>query len=118
MSTIYNFAESSFHPIISGATFPGRRWVITSNGAAPSDSISEVEISFRFNSRVGKIKTTLNTTSGVTINDAANWDFQMDAIDELDWNAGTYYFDVKITTDTGRVKKYIWGILPIVQNVT
>jgi hypothetical protein len=118
MATNYNFAESSFYPLLKGVTFPGRRFIITVNGSALNLTGATIEADFRYNSVNGEIIKEVSTaTSGVTVNDATAGDFQLDTF-LMDWDTGTYYYDIKITLSSGAVKKYIWGTIVVNEDTT
>lgn len=117
MATNYNFAESSFYSLIKGAEFTGRRFIITSNGTAVDLTDATIDIWFRRNNEKGKVIKELSETSGITVNDAAAGDFQIDAF-TMDWNAGLYYYDIKIVLSSGSIKKYIWGTIEIKEDST
>ncbi len=103
----------------TGDTFNGILFTILVNNVALDLS---GDCSIRMDLRALPTSTTyvkrFSTTPGIgiTILDVAGI-FSLDQWD-VDVIAGTYYFDIEITLDTGEIKTYIWGNWIIDQDIT
>ena len=75
-----------------------------------------ISIAFRLGSYDGVLAATWTTAnSKVTITDAANGTFQT-AEQTVNWTAGVYYYDVKITFADGDIKTWIEGTFEILES--
>lgn len=117
MATNYNFVESNFEELIKGVTFLGRIFEIKVNSTAVNLTDASIDIWWRYSNVSGDVIKKLSVGDGVTITDATAGKFQMDSF-LMDWDAGTYYYDIKITLASGDIKKYIYGKLVIKETST
>ena len=76
-----------------------------------------IKIQFRYRSKVGAIKKEITDGVGITVEDALNGIFKIDAF-IIDWTPDLYYYDVEITFLNGVVKTYIQGTLKVIQDIT
>tara|TARA_R110001632_G_scaffold985_1_gene3936 strand:+ start:272 stop:625 length:354 start_codon:yes stop_codon:yes gene_type:complete len=72
---------------------------------------------FRTKGVTGAIQQTLEIGSGITVTDATGGVFRIDSF-VLDWNTGTFYYDIQITFTDGSVRTYVKGTLNVIQDVT
>lgn len=93
----YNFADH-----LSGATMNERTFTFTSH---PSGNLTRVELK---TSR-GE---TLKSVSAITITDAANWVFKINA-QIISWSKGNRTYGIATTSSTGVVKTFIRGTMNI-----
>jgi hypothetical protein len=112
-----NFAKVDLEEIIRGHSIGPVKFVLYRNGIAVDLTNAEIDSTFRREYANGKIVKQISETSGITITDATNGKFQFD-IFAPDWTAGKYYYDVRFSLNTGEVKKYIYGYLPIKEDST
>lgn len=82
-----------------GDTFPGERYTITMNGAVRDLTGATIRMTFLLGNRRDGNEKELTIGDGVTIVDGPNGVMDMDEIaaDDMDWNAGTWYYDIEIT---------------------
>jgi len=76
-----------------------------------------VAIKFRQSCKTGVEVAEKTTAAGVTLTDAVNGVVTLDKF-VIDWEIGTYYWDVQITAADGDVNTYIQGTLNVIQDVT
>ena len=102
-----------------GDTFKGLAFNMQNQTtSAPIDlTDSEIKIQFRSGSNIGTVQKELSIGSGITLVDAINGQFAIDAF-VIDWRAGMNYYDIQITYPDGKVKTYIKGTLKIIDDVT
>ena len=72
---------------------------------------------FRKKEVTGAIQETLSIGSGITVGDATGGVFSFDAF-VLDWDTGTFFYDIQITFPNGDVKTYVKGTLNVIQDIT
>lgn len=90
------------------------------DGAVPTSALALVEIDFRTSpDATGAASLALSsaTGDGITINDAAAWDFQIDE-HEVTLAPGTYCQAIRLTDAAGVVRTYTAGIFTVGQNIT
>lgn len=76
-----------------------------------------VKIQFRKLNKQGAVLKEVTNSSGITVSDAANGVFTIDEF-EVDWVAGTHYYDIEVTDSSSKVTTYIQGTIKIEQDVT
>ena len=76
-----------------------------------------IKIQFRKSAPYGTLEKELTEVDGITIIDAINGVFKINAF-LLDWNKATYFYDVEVTFPNNVVKTYIKGTLSIIQDTT
>ena len=64
-----------------------------------------------------RLKKEITDGVGITVEDALNGIFKIDAF-IIDWTPDLYYYDVEITFLNGVVKTYIQGTLKVIQDIT
>tara|TARA_R110000851_G_scaffold143538_1_gene282458 strand:- start:358 stop:711 length:354 start_codon:yes stop_codon:yes gene_type:complete len=72
---------------------------------------------FRVKEVTGIIQKSLSIGSGITVTDATGGVFKIDSF-VLDWNTGTFFYDIQITFSDGSVRTYVKGTLNVNQDVT
>ena len=102
-----------------GDTFDGVRFTLTkSSDSSPIDLTgASIACKFRKQTKTGTVVADLSIGSGITVVDAVNGIFDIDAFD-IDWSPLRYYYDVEITFASGVIKTYIEGTLTVIQDVT
>jgi hypothetical protein len=104
-TAIYNFPD-----IMQGDTFRAQSFRVTINDAAPISTLASVEIDFRVN-QPANCATALQLTNGngITITNAALWEFRIDRIAELDLEPAYYVFSIRTIATDGTRRNYIKG---------
>ncbi len=119
MSTITgtNFAEYNFDEIIKESYFEGLTITFKISGAAQDITDYTFDLWWRRNNVKGEWVKKSDETSGITITDAANGIFQIDAF-QVDFEAGIYYYDLMITDDSAIKNIYMFGTMTVKENST
>ena len=114
MAGIYNIQDHK-----KGDTFDGVRFTLTksSDGSAIDITSATIACKFRKQTKTGTALANLSIGAGITVVDATNGVFEIDAF-VIDWNPSRYYYDVEITFASGVIKTYIEGTLNVIQDVT
>jgi len=104
-TAIYNLSD-----IMQGDTLRAQSFRVTINGAAPSSTLASVEIDFRARTSAN-CQTALQLTNGngITITNAALWEFRIDRIAELDLDPAYYVFSIRTIATDGTRRNYIKG---------
>jgi len=104
-TAIYNLPD-----IMQGDTLKAQSFRVTINDAAPSSTLASVEIDFRAN-QPANCQTALQLTNGngITITNAALWEFRIDRIAELDLEPSYYVFSIRTIATDGTRRNYIKG---------
>ena len=76
-----------------------------------------IKIQFKKSAAYGTLQKEITNTAGITIVDAVNGVFKIDAF-LINWSEANYYYDIEITFPNGLVKTYIKGTLAIIRDVT
>jgi high-affinity nickel permease len=102
-----------------GDTFGGVQFTLTNTTvSSPIDLTgSTIECKFRKTSPTGILVKTISDGSGITIVDAVNGIFKIDAFD-VDFSANIYYYDIQITDATNIIITYVRGTLTVTQDIT
>ena len=102
-----------------GDTFSGVTFTLKEGAEkTPIDLTGAAILSqFRTKEVTGAIQQTLSIGSGITVGNATGGVFSFDAF-VLDWNTGTFFYDIQITFTDGSVRTYIKGTLNVIQDVT
>jgi len=104
--------------ILTGDTFPGLTVdSITINGAAPTSALASVRMDFRTAPAATSADLSLSNGSGITIDDAANYGFTVDAFD-VALDPALYYFDIETTDADGTIRTYLKGTWQVSRDVT
>lgn len=108
----YNFKEH-----YRGDTFNARLLTFRDSQSNPINLTGlNIKMQFRKNTKTGRLVKELSIGSGITITNAAGGEIQTDSF-QLDWEVGTYYYDIQQDND-GNIKTLFEGTLPIIQDVT
>lgn len=105
-----------FPPAYVGDTWDGVPLIrIRVDGAAPASALSQVRIKV-VNPTTGAVLVHLvsgtagvGETVGITITSAANWEFQVNAINRIVYAPKTYAFDIETTAANTVRKTYVFG---------
>tara|TARA_R110000751_G_scaffold88063_1_gene174259 strand:+ start:94 stop:447 length:354 start_codon:yes stop_codon:yes gene_type:complete len=102
-----------------GDTFSGVTFTLKEGAEkTPIDLTGATILSqFRTKEVTGAIQQTLSIGSGITVGNATGGVFSFDAF-VLDWNTGTFFYDIQITFTDGSVRTYVKGTLNVIQDVT
>lgn len=100
-------------------TFDGVRFTLLNSDSETPINLTGVSIKtqFRYKNSKGRVMKEITDLDGITIEDAVNGIFKIDAF-IIDWEANIYYYDVEITFSGGIVKTYIKGTLQVIQDIT
>ena len=104
-TAIYNFPD-----IMQGDTFKAQSFRVTIDNAAPSSTLASVEIDFRAN-QPANCSTSLQLANGngITITNAALWEFRIDRIAKLDLDPAYYVFSIRTVAADGTRRNYLKG---------
>jgi hypothetical protein len=104
-TAIYNFPD-----IMQGDTFKAQSFRVTIDNEAPSSALASVEIDFRAN-QPANCSTSLQLANGngITITNAALWEFRIDRIAELDLEPAYYVFSIRTIAADGTRRNYLKG---------
>lgn len=91
---------------------------LVSNVATPIN-LTGVAIKWQFKegSRSGTLVKEITIGTGITLTDAANGVFHMDAF-RWTYGSGVFYYDVQFTLADGSIKTYITGRLNVIEDTT
>lgn len=106
--------------VTRGDTWSGFRVTgVLVDEAAPSSNLSSVAMQFQADGDLdGAIVQSLTSGGGdITINDAATWDFTVNATVLSGLVAGRYRYDLTTTDAAGVLKTYLEGYLMVHQDV-
>ena len=112
MASTYNIPS-----IIKGDTFKDLQFTLSINDVAEDLTNYSIACKFRKSSKTGLVAKAVDTTSGITLVDAVNGVFKIDAF-TCDFVAGTYYYDIEFTDGSGVINTYIQGQMKVEQDVT
>lgn len=102
-----------------GDTYDGVQFtILNTEDSSPVDLTGVViKVQFRFGTKVGAIEKQIVTGDGITLSDPENGVFSINPF-IIDWQAGSYYYDVEMTFQNGNVRTYIEGTIKVIQDVT
>ena len=107
----------NFDPHVKGNTFLGKEFAIDIGGTPPNLTGALIQMQLRL-TPIHPTAHELSTTNGmIEINDAVNAHFRIKE-QIIDFPATNYFYDIKITYASGKIRTYIGGYFPILQNVT
>lgn len=112
--TIYNFPQH-----IKGDTRKATTFKLKLNGSALDLTGAQIAIKFRkdkaYNSEEQQ---TYEVGSGITISSPpTDGEFELDQ-EDIDWPAGTYYFDVQVTDALSIKRTLLAGTFTVIQDIT
>ena len=114
MAETYNIPN-----IIKGDTFKDLQFTLKINSVVEDLTDYSIACKFRKNAKTGKEVKSLTVGAGITITDAVNGIFKIDAFDlDATFIAGTYYYDIEFTNGSGEIDTYINGTTKVIQDVT
>lgn len=104
-TAIYNLPD-----IMQGDTFKALAFRVLINDAQPPSALDSVAIDFRLNQPTN-CQTALQLTngSGVTITDAAAWEFEIDRIEAMPLDPAYYVYSIKTIAADGTRRNYVKG---------
>jgi len=116
-----NFEEHNFEEQINNTTFKSKIVTITitnSSGTSPLDLTgATINLWWRRGNANGSIVKKMSIGDGLTLSDPTNGKFTIDKF-FIDWGAGTYYFDIKITDASGDKDAQMFGTILIKEDST
>lgn len=105
-------------PVVVNDTWPGlSECKFQSDGDAFSLNLSSIRMHFRDSDNV-VVRQLTSTNGGITIESAANWQFTVNPITTLTFNADTYYWSIETTDANGTIKTYVTGTLEVLVDAT
>lgn len=107
--TTYNFS------VLKGDTYDGATFTLVINGTAVNLTAAAIKAQFK-KKKVGPSAKTIIVGDGITIVNAANGVFKIDAFIAT-MEAGDYHYDIQITI-AGVIKTRVSGIMTVEQDVT
>jgi len=110
----------NFKTHVRGDGFNGVQFTLSNiTTATPIDlTAAIIRCQFRKGSKSGGLSLDLSIGNGITVDDAVNGTFTLDAISSMELAVSIYYYDVEVTFSSGVVKTYVQGVLEIVNDVT
>ena len=102
-------------PAIAGDTWPGLSITLTEDGNPIDITGAEIKVAF-YNNRT--LTLTLDTTSGITITNAAAGQFQFDVINRLNLNPGLHIGDLQVTFADDTRQTYCSVRLTVIADIT
>ena len=109
---------SNLRDRVKNDTFRSVEFILEKNDLPIDLTGVSIAIQFRYRCKTGKVVKNISTGSGITITDAVNGTFEIDEFTPVDWEIGTYYYDVQITFIDGSIKTYVQGNVKILQDTT
>ena len=104
---------------VKNDTFSSVEFIYKDNLDAPIDLTGvTIQIQFRYRSKTGTVVKDITTGSGITLTDAVNGKFEIDAFTPINWAVDCYYYDVQVTFSATNIKTYVWGLVKILQDIT
>ncbi len=101
---------------ITGDTFNQVSFAVAPNGSPLNLTGYTIKLQIR-NTYTSTAVKSLEIGSGITVTNAAGGVFRIDAF-VVDFAAGTYVYDIQLTSSGGVVKTYIAGEMVILNDVT
>jgi len=111
MAQRYNLPD-----IYKGDTFEKVQFTILVDGTALDLTGASIKSVFKKDKKQGSLIKTIEIGTGITVTDATNGIFEFDAFD-LDWDAGTYYYDIEITDNSSVILTYVIGVINVILDV-
>ena len=104
---------------VKGTTFKGIQFTLKNSvtNAPLNLTDTQVKLQFRRGSEIGLVKKELALGTGITLTNAVGGVLVLDPF-LVTWDAGLYYYDLKITHPTNVIDVYINGTFRVLQNVT
>lgn len=100
--------------VVTGDTFPA----IHITEADHESDLSRVRISIVLSGATDAALTLDSNSTGITINDAAAWDFTIDQISPVTLAAGVYSYDLETTDAAGTIRTEFSGTWNILSEIT
>ena len=102
--------------VLMGDTFNGVQFTVTINAVPKDLTATAITADFKYQKKTGPVSLSLALGSGITIVDAINGVFQIDAYIAA-MKVGIHYYDIQFV-DGAVVKTYIEGTQKVHQDVT
>lgn len=116
-----NFEEKNFNEQINNTTFKAKIVTISitnDSGIALLDLTgATINLWWRRGNANGKLIKRMLIGSGLTLSDPSNGEFTIDKF-FIDWGAGTYYYDIKITMASTDKYAQMYGTILIKEDST
>lgn len=101
-----------------GDSWAGREFIITRNSVVKDLTNATITATFLPDNRRTMETQVLEVGNGITITNGPAGTFELDEIPVVNWNAGTYTYDIEIIYADGEVKTPVRGTWKIVQDKT
>lgn len=102
--------------VIRGDTYNGVEFTYLVNSVPVDLTNADIKIEFRYSSKTGRLTKTIEVGNGITITDAVNGVFRINAFVVL-LDVGRHYYDIQLTLN-GEIKTYVEGVFTVLQDVT
>ena len=103
--------------IVRGDTYNGAEFEILVNAIPLPLTDYAIRCKWRSQSKSGTEQRDSSIGDGITVTDAANGLFTLDAF-VVDFPVGRNYYDIEFTSPAGKVNTYVAGYMNVVQDVT
>lgn len=103
-------------PVKYGDTWDGFTVAFSSTGTAFGSPLASVRMFFKDSS--GNLGMSLTSASGITITDAAAWEFTIDEITPMALAIGSWNWSIETTDDDGKIKTRLAGTLIVSSDPT
>ena len=100
-----------------GDTYDTVQFRLSINDVAEDLTNYAIRCMFRENTKQGILVKDISIGSGITLVDAVNGLFNIDAF-AMTFDAGGYFYDIEFTDGNGRIKTYLKGQLTVIQDIT
>jgi|TARA_R110000782_G_scaffold150690_1_gene243405 hypothetical protein len=115
MATIANF---NLRDRVKETTFKLVRFTITDETPTPIDLTgATIEADFRYRCSTGIVVKSIDTTAGITIENATSGIFSFNSFTPVSWTVDTYWYGVRITLSSGVIIEPVQGKVKILQNI-
>ncbi len=98
-------AEVVLPCLVEGSTWDGFSVSLSSTGTSLAEPLASAVMEFKDSARA--VVLTLDVGSGIAITDGAAWALDVAAITPFPLSPGTYTATLKMTNDTGTIRKWI-----------
>jgi|VirMetMinimDraft_7_1064189.scaffolds.fasta_scaffold02143_13 hypothetical protein len=113
-------ARKDLRPRWKGDSFKSVNFTLSNSlGVIDLTNVSTGILQFRYNGRQGPvIKECTIAGGGLTIPAPLTGVVTLVQFDDMDWDAGMYYYDLQLTWVDGTIKTYVYGGVKVEQDVS
>jgi len=90
---------------ITGDTWPGFAYAVTSTGTITAESLASARMSFALQP-AGTVGLALSSASGITIDNAAAWQLTVNKIMSMPLAPGYYLASIELTDTAGNIRTF------------